>query len=166
MQDRKAIAKFLKANHRNEQRKLWNHQLKEAGYEARYIVEAEGIWIESEANAEVATEEIAEAAPEEIAPEETATEEIANDELAIEIYEAVQKLDYDLGTENFLPIYHIRKHFKQYSRKDVDNALYTLMREDMVDVSTLQEASAYTPEQIDAGIAQAAGGALFFIEII
>ena len=44
----KELRKYMKANHRNEQRKLWNQKLKEAGLDARYIVEAEGVWIESE----------------------------------------------------------------------------------------------------------------------
>jgi len=44
----KELRKYMKANHRNEQRKLWNNKLKEAGLDARYIVEAEEVWILSE----------------------------------------------------------------------------------------------------------------------
>ena len=81
-----------------------------------------------------------------------------------EILQIIQKLDQELGTENYLPIFHLRQKLQPpLSRNDLDQALYRLQRIDKIDLSTLQESSAYIPEQIDAGIPQNIGGQLFFI---
>ena len=45
----------------------------------------------------------------------------------------------------------------------MDAILYRLQKTNRIDFSTLQEVSAYTPEQIDAGIPQNIGGQLFFL---
>jgi DNA-binding transcriptional ArsR family regulator len=81
-----------------------------------------------------------------------------------EILETIKKLDRELGTENYLPIFHLRQKLQPpLLRDDLDQALYRLQKSDKIDFSTLQEVSAYTPEQIDAGIPQNIGGQLFFI---
>ena len=81
-----------------------------------------------------------------------------------EILETIKKLDQELGTENYLPIFHLRQKLQPpLLRDDLDQALYRLQKSDKIDFSTLQESSAYTPEQIDAGIPQNIGGQLFFI---
>jgi predicted transcriptional regulator len=81
-----------------------------------------------------------------------------------EILETIKKLDRELGTENYLPIFHLRQKLQPpLSRDDLDQALYRLQKSDKIDFSTLQEVSAYTPEQIDAGIPQNIGGQLFFL---
>lgn len=81
-----------------------------------------------------------------------------------EILETIKKLDRELGTENYLPIFHLRKKLQPpLLRDDLDQALYRLQKSDKIDFSTLQEVSAYTPEQIDAGIPQNIGGQLFFL---
>ncbi|MDB9492336.1 transcription factor RcaD [Dolichospermum circinale CS-534/05] len=81
-----------------------------------------------------------------------------------EILETIKKLDRELGTENYLPIFHLRQKLQpRLSRDDLDQALYRLQKSDKIDFSTLQEVSAYTPEQIDAGIPQNIGGQLFFL---
>ncbi|OBQ18261.1 transcription factor RcaD [Anabaena sp. AL93] len=81
-----------------------------------------------------------------------------------EILETIKKLDRELGTENYLPIFHVRQKLQPpLLRDDLDQALYRLQKSDKIDFSTLQESSAYTPEQIDAGIPQNIGGQLFFI---
>ena len=81
-----------------------------------------------------------------------------------EILETIKKLDRELGTENYLPIFHVRQKLQPpLLRDDLDQALYRLQKSDKIDFSTLQEVSAYTPEQIDAGIPQNIGGQLFFI---
>ncbi|QJB44858.1 transcription factor RcaD [Dolichospermum flos-aquae] len=81
-----------------------------------------------------------------------------------EILETIKKLDRELGTENYLPIFHLRQKLQPpLLRDDLDQALYRLQKSDKIDFSTLQESSAYTPEQIDAGIPQNIGGQLFFI---
>ncbi|BAZ80698.1 transcription factor RcaD [Sphaerospermopsis kisseleviana CS-549] len=81
-----------------------------------------------------------------------------------QVLETIKKLDYELGTENYLPIFHLREKLQPpLSRDELDQALYRLQRNDLIDLSSLQEVSAYTPEQIDAGIPQNIGGQLFFI---
>ena len=81
-----------------------------------------------------------------------------------EILETIKKLDRELGTENYLPIFHLRQKLQPpLLRDDLDQALYRLQKSDKIDFSTLQEVSAYTPEQIDAGIPQNIGGQLFFL---
>jgi Holliday junction resolvase len=81
-----------------------------------------------------------------------------------QILETIRKLDRELGTENYLPIFHLRGKLQPpLSRDELDQALYRLQRNDKIDLSSLQEVSAYTPEQIDAGIPQNIGGQLFFI---
>ncbi|MBW4635207.1 MAG: transcription factor RcaD [Iphinoe sp. HA4291-MV1] len=108
--------------------------------------------------------------PEQVSPslhknEEPSLEAIINisDE---EILETIQKLDRELGTDNYLPIFHLREKLQPpMSRDEVDKALYRLQANEQIEFSTLQEANAYTPEQIDAGIIQNIGGPLFFISV-
>lgn len=81
-----------------------------------------------------------------------------------EVLDTIKKLDLELGTENYLPIFHLREKLQPpLSRDELDQALYRLQRNDKIDLSSLQEVSAYTPAQIDAGIPQNIGGQLFFI---
>jgi hypothetical protein len=83
-----------------------------------------------------------------------------------EILQAIVNLDHELGTENYLPIFHLREKLQPpLSREQLDQALYHLQRNDKIELSSLQEAIAYTPEQIDAGIPQDVGGPLFFISV-
>ena len=83
-----------------------------------------------------------------------------------EILQIIQHLDRELGTENYLPMFHLREKLQPpLSRDELDQALYRLQRNDKIELSSLQEAIAYTPEQIDAGIPQDVGGSLFFISV-
>jgi predicted transcriptional regulator len=83
-----------------------------------------------------------------------------------EILQTIRHLDKELGTENYLPIFHLRQKLQPpLSREQLDQALYRLQRNDQIELSSLQEAIAYTPEQIDAGIPQDVGGPLFFIAV-
>lgn len=83
-----------------------------------------------------------------------------------EILQTIQKLDRDLGTDNYLPIFHLRQQLQPpLSREQLDRALYRLQRNDKIELSSLQEAIAYTSEQIDAGIPQDIGGSIFFITV-
>ncbi len=77
----------------------------------------------------------------------------------------IQSLDTELGTENYLPIFHLRQALTM-NRNDCDQALYRLQRSDQIELSSLQETDAYTSTQIDAGIPQIIGGPLFFISIV
>lgn len=82
----------------------------------------------------------------------------------VEILQTIQHLDRELGTDNYLPIFHLRQKLQPpLSREDLDQALYRLEKSNQLELSSLQEVSAYTPEQIDTGIPQDVGGPLFFI---
>ncbi|MBE9211485.1 transcription factor RcaD [Plectonema cf. radiosum LEGE 06105] len=81
-----------------------------------------------------------------------------------DILQIIQKLDKEIGTRNYLPIFYLREKLQPpLSRDELDKALYRLQADDKIELSTLQEANAFTPEQIDAGIVQNIGGPLFFI---
>ena len=83
-----------------------------------------------------------------------------------EILQTIQDLDSQLGTENYLPIFHLRQKLEPLLlRKQLDEALYRLQRQDKIELSSLVEAIHYTPEQINAGIPQDVGGSLFFIVV-
>jgi DNA-binding MarR family transcriptional regulator len=83
-----------------------------------------------------------------------------------EILQTIQKLDRELGTGNYLPIFHLRQKLEPpLSRENLDQALYRLEKADRIELSTLAEPRDYTPEQVDAGISQVSGGSLFFIAV-
>ncbi|MBD2345331.1 transcription factor RcaD [Anabaena subtropica] len=93
---------------------------------------------------------------------ESSVETIDDEEILL----IIEKLDRELGTENYLPIFHLRQKLQPpLSRDELDQALYRLQKSDQIELSSLQEVSAYTPEQIDAGIPQNIGGSLFFITV-
>ncbi|GAB1543245.1 hypothetical protein NUACC21_59190 [Scytonema sp. NUACC21] len=108
-------------------------------------------------------------------PESVNTPVSTNEEAALvtiinvtdeEILRTIQKLDRELGTDNYLPIFHLRQKLQPpLSRDELDKALYRLEEHDQIELSSLQEANAYTSEQIDAGIPQDIGGSLFFITV-
>ncbi|MGJ3251695.1 MAG: hypothetical protein ACFE0J_11255 [Elainellaceae cyanobacterium] len=84
-----------------------------------------------------------------------------------DILTMIQTLDHELGTENYLPLFYLRQILQPpLSRDELDHALYRLQRRDRIELSSLQDAIAYTPEQIDAGIPQDIGGPLFFISVL
>ncbi|MCV3217138.1 transcription factor RcaD [Plectonema radiosum NIES-515] len=81
-----------------------------------------------------------------------------------EILQTIQKLDRELGSDNYLPIFHLRQKLQPpLSREELDKALYRLEESDQIELSKLAEPGDYTPEQVDAGIPQFSGGSLFFI---
>ncbi|MBP0000496.1 MAG: hypothetical protein J7641_16100 [Cyanobacteria bacterium SID2] len=80
-----------------------------------------------------------------------------------EILALIRKLDREFNTDNYLPIYHLRAKLQPLMiRDEFDNALYRLEGEDRIQLSSLQEALHYTPEQVAAGINQV-NEILFFI---
>jgi hypothetical protein len=84
-----------------------------------------------------------------------------------EILQSIQKLDRELGTDNYLPIFHVRQKLQPpLSREELDKALYRLEESDQIELSKLAEPGDYTPEQVEAGIPQFSGGSLFFITTI
>jgi len=81
-----------------------------------------------------------------------------------EILQIIRNLDHQLSTDNYLPIFHLREKLQPpLSRDELDQALYRLEKNDEIELSALQEVTAYKPEQIEAGIPQDIGGRLFFI---
>lgn len=81
-----------------------------------------------------------------------------------EILQVIGDLDKELGTENYLPIFYLRQRVQPpLSRDELDRTLYRLQRHNRIELSSLQEAIAYSPEQIEAGLHQDIGGPLFFI---
>ncbi|MBD2436247.1 transcription factor RcaD [Nostoc sp. FACHB-110] len=86
-----------------------------------------------------------------------------NDE---EILRIIEKLDKELGTENYLPIFHLRQKLQPpLSRDELDQALYRLQKNDLIELSTLLDPTQYTQEQLNTGIPQNIGGSLFFISV-
>lgn len=83
-----------------------------------------------------------------------------------EILQIIRKLDKELGTDNYLPIFHVRQKLQPpLTRDELNNALYRLQASDQIELSTLLDPTDYKPEEIEAGIAQNVGGSLFFISI-
>lgn len=83
-----------------------------------------------------------------------------------EILQTIVELDRELGTNNYLPIFHLRNQLQPpLSRQELDDALYRLQRQDKLELSSLVETVHYTKEQMDAGIPQDVGGALFFLMV-
>ena len=81
------------------------------------------------------------------------------------ILQTIKELELELNTGNYLPIFHLRDKLQSLSRKDLDDALYRLQRQDELELGSLTETVKYTPEQIKAGIPQNTGGALFFLTV-
>lgn len=82
----------------------------------------------------------------------------------LEILQTIRDLDQQLATDNYLPIFHLRQKLEpKVSRAQLDQTLYRLQRQEKIDLGSLQEVTAYTQEQINAGIPQGIGGSLFYI---
>lgn len=83
-----------------------------------------------------------------------------------EILDIIRKLDNEISTDNYLPIFHLRQKLQpSCSRDDLDKALYRLQASDKIELSTLLDPTGYTKEQVEAGIPQNVGGSLFFLSI-
>ncbi|OUL27114.1 transcription factor RcaD [Nostoc sp. RF31YmG] len=96
---------------------------------------------------------------------ESASETISNlsDE---EILQIIEKLDKEIGTENYLPIFHLRQKLQPpLSRDELDQVLYRLQKNDQIELRALVQAQEYTQEQVNAGINQRSGSPLFFIKL-
>jgi hypothetical protein len=82
------------------------------------------------------------------------------------ILKTIRDLDYELGTDNYLPIFHLRQQLQpSLSREQLDQALYRLQHSDKIELSSLVDPTPYSDAQIAAGISQAVGGPLFFIAV-
>ena len=67
--------------------------------------------------------------------------------------------------DNFIPLFAVRDtpEFASLSRQQQDEALRALQRQDIIEMSTLQDVTQYTPEQQAAGIPNPIGGDDFFV---
>ncbi|MBX9257805.1 transcription factor RcaD [Desmonostoc muscorum CCALA 125] len=93
---------------------------------------------------------------------DTADKEISDEE----ILQIIEKLNRELGTENYLPIFHLREKLQPpLLREELDKALYGLQKNDKIELRTLIHAQEYTQEQVNAGISQRSGSPLFFIKV-
>lgn len=80
---------------------------------------------------------------------------------------AIQELDRKTGSGNYLPLFHLRRQLQPiWPRESLDQALYRLQRQDRLLLSSVQDVSGYTLEELQAAIPQDIGGALFFISLI
>ncbi|MEL6383873.1 MAG: hypothetical protein AAFQ89_15740 [Cyanobacteria bacterium J06626_18] len=83
------------------------------------------------------------------------------------LLQTIVHLDSALNTENYLPIHHLRAKLQPpLSRRELDEQLYQLQRNDRIDLSTLQDVTHYRQEEVAAGIPQDIGGPLFFISVV
>ncbi len=83
-----------------------------------------------------------------------------------DILQAIQALDKQFGTDNYLPIFYLRQKLQPpLSGEDLEHALYRLEGNAKIELSALVEASRYSLEQVNAGIKQRSGSPLFFIKV-
>lgn len=83
-----------------------------------------------------------------------------------EILEIIRNLDREIGSDNYLPIFHLRKKLQPpLTRDELDKALYRLQASDQIELSTLLDPTDYKPDEVEAGIIQNIGGSLFFITV-
>ncbi len=83
-----------------------------------------------------------------------------------DILQTIQDLDKELGTDNYLPIFHLRQKLQPpLTGEDLEKALYRLENDSKIELSALVEASRYSQAQVNAGIKQRSGSPLFFIKV-
>ena len=64
--------------------------------------------------------------------------------------------------ENYIPLSEIRNRLTHLTRTEQDEAIYSLMRKDIIELSKLNEPWLYSDEQRSAGIPTPVGGDWFF----
>lgn len=84
----------------------------------------------------------------------------------IDLLQTIQALDQALGTNNHLPMFHLRQKVKsRLTREELDQALLRLQQHNHIKLTPLEGVNSYTPDQIAAGIPEPIGGPLFFITV-
>lgn len=84
-----------------------------------------------------------------------------------EVLKTIQTLDHELGSSNYLPIFHLRQKFQPpLLRDELDEILYQLQRDDKIELRAIVHTENYEPEQLSAAIQTRSGAALFFIRVI
>lgn len=83
------------------------------------------------------------------------------------VLQQIKQLDQIVGADNYLPIYHLREKLQPpLTRSELDETLYALQREDLIDLSSLHDQGKYSDAQLAAGIRQDNRAYLFFISVI
>ncbi len=83
------------------------------------------------------------------------------------VLQQIKQLDQLLRTDNYLPIFHLREKLQPLlTRSELDDILYALQREDLIELSTLHDQGKYSDEQLAAGIQQNNRAYLFFISTL
>jgi hypothetical protein len=80
---------------------------------------------------------------------------------------AIADLDRQHHTDNYLPIFYLREHLQPpLTPEQLDQLLFQLQRQNRIELSSLQDVTAYSQQQIAAGIPQDIGGVLFFVGLL
>ncbi|MGB3297749.1 MAG: hypothetical protein WBA76_05725 [Phormidesmis sp.] len=83
------------------------------------------------------------------------------------VLQQIKQLDQLTGSDNYLPIYHLREKLQPpLTREELDSCLYALQRDDRIELSSLHDQGNYSDYQVSAGIPQNHGRSLFFISVI
>ncbi|MGC1305883.1 MAG: hypothetical protein WA885_01550 [Phormidesmis sp.] len=83
------------------------------------------------------------------------------------VLQQIKQLDQSTGSDNYLPIYHLREKLQPpLTREELDSCLYELQRSDHIELSSLHDQGDYSDHQVSAGIPQNHGRSLFFISVI
>lgn len=83
------------------------------------------------------------------------------------VLQQIKQLDQLTGSDNYLPIYHLRDKLQPpLTREELDSCLYELQRSDHIELSSLHGQGDYSDTQINAGIPQENRCYLFFISVL
>ena len=83
------------------------------------------------------------------------------------VLQQIKQLDRLVGSDNYLPIYHLREKLQPpLTRSELDDILYALQREDLIELSSLHDQGKYSDAQLAAGIRQDNRAYLFFISTL
>lgn len=84
-----------------------------------------------------------------------------------EVLAAIQSLDHEVGSSNYLPIFYLRQKFQPVLiRDELDEILYRLQRQDKIELRAIVHTQDYTMEQLSAAIQTRSSSPLFFIKVI
>ena len=83
------------------------------------------------------------------------------------VLQQIKQLDQLTGSDNYLPIYHLREKLQPpLTREELDSRLYELQRDDCIELSSLHDQGDYSDAQMTAGIRQENQGYLFFVSVV
>lgn len=83
------------------------------------------------------------------------------------VLQQIKQLDQQVVSDNYLPIYHLREKLQPpLTREELDERLYSLQRDDLIELSSLHDQGDYSDLQMAASIPQNNGVALFFATVV